>query len=242
MHYSKKSMPVRLTDVVSMLGNDTASTPRPWSTLGTSTLSPSLLSDLRRFTDEVRNTDLLPVLAASVRHLRPLVMQLQYSDRTIALSVLPREQQFLCTLDFFALPADEVSRLRLVHVGPIPPAGAHGLTDVAQAHTGVLAPLLWRLALHGARDELLPEIAGPVRYRLAPGVPLRSLPMDAWSLPLLKSLRGEAATLEELAPQDELGQARTRRLLNAIYLQGRLLITRSLPMRCRGSVSRRLTS
>jgi len=243
MYFSKTlpvdmPMPVLLTDMVETLGTDTASTLRPMSTLSPSTLSPSLLTDLRRFADEFCDTDLLPVLAAIVRHLKPLVMHLHHGDRIIALSVFPREQQFHCNLDLCAIPADETSRLRLMHVGPIFATESHGLTDVALPHVGILAPLLWHLALHGARDELLPEIAGPVRYRLAPGVPLRSLPMDAWCLPMLHCLRGEASTLEELAQRTALGRSRARRLLNAIYLQGRLMITRSLPMQRRTSIAR----
>jgi hypothetical protein len=112
------------------------------------------------------------------------------------------------------------------------------VVDVAVPHVRVLATLLWQLALHGPRDELLPEIAGPARYRLAPGVPLRSLPMDAWILPMLQRLRGEASTLDDLAPRTALGRARARRMLNAIYLQGRLMITRSLPMQRQAWIAR----
>ena len=243
MHFSKTlpadmPTPVLLTDVVGTLGNDMASTLRPMSTLSPSTLSPSLLSDLRRFSGEVCDADLLPVLAAIVRHVKPLIIHLHHGNRIIALSVFPHQQQFRCDLDVCALPADETSRLRLVHVGPILATEPSGPADLGVPHVGVLATLLWHLALHGARDELLPEIAGAVRYRLAPGVPLRSLPMDAWSLPMLHRLRGEASSLEELAPRAVLGQARARRLLNAIYLQGRLMITRSLPMQRRPSIAR----
>jgi hypothetical protein len=228
--------PVLLTDVVRMPEYDVPSTPRPLSTLSPSTLSPSMLSDLRRFADEVCETDLLPVLAAIVRHTKPLVMHLQHEDRVLALSVFPREQQFHCSLDLCALPAQAIERLRLTHVSPFLGPGPHDPAGAAAPHVGVLAPLLWQLALHGARDELLPEIAGPVRYRLAPGVPLRSLPMDAWSLPMLKRLRREATTLRELATRTT--QAQVQRLLNAVYLQGRLMITRSLPMQRRRSVVR----
>jgi len=243
MHFSKTlpldmPMPLLLTDVVSTFVSDTWPPPRPSSTLAPSTLSPSLHSDLQRFADEECGTDLLPVLAASVRHAKPLILHLQHGDRIVTLSVFPREQQFHCELDVCALPADETARLRLMHVGPIFATESRELMDVGAPHVGVLAPLLWRLALHGARDELLPEIAGPVRYRLAPGVPLRSLPLEAWSLPLLQRLRREASTLEELAPRTRLGWSRARRLLNAIYLQGRLMITRSLPMQRSFSIAR----
>ena len=244
MHFSKTlpldmPMPVLLTDVVSTLDNDSTSPPRPVSTLSPSTLSPSLLSDLKRFGDAVCETDLLPVLAASVRHVRPLTMHLHHGDRIISLSVFPREQQFHCNIDVCALPGDETSRLRLVHIGPVVSAELRGLVDLGAPHIGALAPLLWQLTLRGSYDDLLPEIAGPARYRLAPGPPLRYLPLDPWSLPMLKHLRHEATTLEELAPRTAVGRARARRLLNAIYLQGRLMITRSLSMRRRASSVRK---
>jgi hypothetical protein len=229
-------LPILLTDVVGTLGNDAASTLRTMSTLSPSTLSPSLRSDLMRFADEACDTDLLPVLAAIVRHAKSLSLHLHLRDRIIVLSVFPREQQFYCNFDVCALRADEMSRLRLVHVGPVLATESRGLADVGVPHVRVLATLLWQLALHGPREELLPEIAGPARYRLAPGVPLRSLPMDAWILPIMQRLRGEASTLQELAPRTAAEQARARRLLNAIYLQGRLMITRSLPMQRQASI------
>jgi hypothetical protein len=229
-------MPILLTDVVGRLGNDTAPT---LSTLSPSTLSPSLHSDVMRFAEEACDTDLLPMLAAIVRHVKPLSLHLHHGDRIIVLSVFPREQQFYCNVDVCALRADEIARLRLVYVSPVLASKSSDLADMGLPHVRSLATLLWQLALHGARDELLPEIAGPVRYRLAPGVPLRALPMDSWVLPMLPCLRGEASTLEALAERTSVGLPRTRRLLNAIYLQGRLMVTRSLPMQCRASVARR---
>jgi hypothetical protein len=245
MHFSKTlpldmPMPLLLTDVVSTFVSDTWPPPRPSSTLAPSTLSPSLHSDLQRFADEECGTDLLPVLAASVRHAKPLILHLQHGDRIVTLSVFPREQQFHCGVDVCALGAGETARLRLIHVGPVLAAESRQPEDLPAPHAGLLPTLLWQLALHGARGELLPEIAGPVRYRLGPGVPLRALPMDTWIAPMLRRLRGEPATLDELAPPTLLAQSRAQRLLNAIYLQGRLMITRSLPTQRRPSVVRRL--
>jgi hypothetical protein len=232
-------MPILLTDVVGTLGNGTAPTFRTMSTLSPSTLSPSLHSDVMRFADEACDTDLLPLLAAIVRHVKPLSLHLHHGDRIIVLSVFPREQQFYCNVDVCALGADEMSQLRLVYVSPVLATKSRDLADMGLPHVRSLATLLWQVALHGARDELLPEIAGTVRYRLAPGVPLRALPMDSWILPVLHRLRGESSTLEAMASQTTAGLPGTRRLLNAIYLQGRLMVTRSLPMQCHASIARR---
>ena len=197
-----------------------------------STLSPSLLSDLKRFADAPGGTELLPALAASVRHARPLTLHLLRGSSLVLLSVFPREQLFHCTLDLCSVPAAELARLRLLHVepeSPLAPTGAAVLRSRA-AEFGVLGPLLWRLALHGARGELLPEIAGPVRYRLAAGAGLRGLPFDPRELGLLQRLRSRAASLPELAAATALEPAQLRRLLNALYLQSGLMVTRAFSL------------
>jgi hypothetical protein len=196
----------------------------------TSTLSPSLLSDLKRFADEPGGTELLPVLAASVRHARPLALHLQQGRGVVRLSVFPREQLFHCPVSLVALSHAELVRLRLVHVepesllAPFAPDGSH----CSALEFGALAPLLWRLSLHGARAELLPEIAGTVRYRLAPGAAMRGLPIDKCDMPLLQRLHSTPSTLEELCGWAVLEPVRVRRLLNALYLQSGLIITRAL--------------
>jgi hypothetical protein len=218
-----------------------------WSTLQaastrvSTTLSPSVLCDLLRFEDEACGADLLPVLAAIVRHMRPLLVYLQLLDRMVELSVFPREQQFRCDLDLCNLSSEDATRLQVMHVAPIPAAGSRDPAVARAAHGGPVAPLLWQMALRGNRAALLPEIAGPVRYRLAPGLPFRGLPMDPWCASMLRRLSGEPTTIDDLAEVTDWGRARTQRLLNAVYLQGRLMITRSLPPQRLASQTRRLT-
>lgn len=217
----------RPTDMVSTIfaGEDDAPVPSTFTT----TLSPSLLSDLRRFADEPGGTELLPVLAACVRHARPLALHLQHGRGVLRLSVFPRDQLFHCPENLCALPSFELARLRLVHVEPetlLAPFAPDGSRS-SSLQFGALAPLLWLLALHGARSELLPEIAGTVRYRLAPGVAVRGLPIEKCDMPLLQHLQGSPASLDELASWTVLQPARVRRLLNALYLQSGLIISRA---------------
>lgn len=216
--------------VVDTQANAVWSTLQSSSTRMSSTLSPSVLCDLLRFEDEACGSDLLPVLAAIVRHMRPLLVYLQFLDRVVELSVFPREQQFRCELDLPNLSRNDAAKLQVMHVAPVPPAGLHDPAAAGAAHGGTVALLLWQMALHGNRDTLLPEIAGPVRYRLAPGLSLRRLPMDAWCPSILRRLGDEPVAVHELAEASESGLARTHRLLNALYLRGRLMITRSLPL------------
>jgi hypothetical protein len=84
----------RPTDVASTIFDGEADELQP-STY-TTTLSPSLLSDLKRFADEPGGTELLPVLAACVRHARPLALHLQHGRNVLRLSVFPRDQLFHC--------------------------------------------------------------------------------------------------------------------------------------------------
>ena len=201
-----------------------------------SKLGSSLLSDLRRFAHEPGGAELLAVVAAAVRHARALVMYLQHAGAVISVSVLPREQLFHCTVDLCALPVEALGRLRLLHVEPeIDLLGSRGSPlQPPASRLGPLAPLLWLLALHGPRSELLPEVAGPAKYRLAPTWSENGLPIDATLLPLLQRMRGEALSLEALADWTVPQRLPVRRLLNALYLQSGLIVTRAFSTAQRG--------
>jgi hypothetical protein len=195
------------------------------------TLSSSLLSDLRRFSSDPGGTELLAVMAASVRHAKPLAVHLQHDRGLIILSVFPREQLFECAADLCALPHGDLFRLRLVHVEPEVPLEPHELRSEPgrPARFTPLAPLLWMLAMHGSTSDLLPELAGPARYRLSAGLSLAGLPIDNMTMPLLEKMRNRPVSLNELAGWTVLGRPRVRRLLNALYLQSGLMITRAFP-------------
>lgn len=226
-------------NVADTQANEMWSTLQSTSTRFSSTLSPSVLSDLLRFEDRACGADLLPVLAAIVRHTHPLLVYLQHLDRIVELSLFPRQHHFRCDLDLLNLACEEAAQLQVMHVAPIPSSGMLDPAAAYAAHSGPVALLLWKMALHGSRHALLPEIAGPVRYRLAPGPSLRRMPMEPWCAPILHRLRGEAASARELAEESGTDPACTRRLLNAVYLQGRIMITRSLPLQRPASHSQR---
>lgn len=207
-----------------------------------STLSSSLLSDLRRFSDEPGHTDILAVLAACVRHARPLALHIQHDACSAVLSVFPQDQLFQCIIDLQALPERALAALRLLHVEP-EHRMRHSVASVHPMPAGRaarLAPLLWRLAMFGATNELLPEIAGPGRYRISPGLSIDGLPIDPQVLSMLRHLRTRPASLDELAALSDGGRVWVRRLLNALYLQSGLMITRSHPTPWFGRSSRAL--
>lgn len=197
-----------------------------------STLGSSLLSDLKRFVDDPDGAELLAVVAAGVRHARALRLQLELHRLRIHLSLLPRDQVHRCSVDLCTLPSHDLGCLRLVHVEPDALPGR----DAGALHGRPLGPLLWALAMHGPRDELLPEIAGRVKYRLAPGTDVQQLDVGDDVQALLHRLWCESSSLEELTDATAVAPARVRRLLNALYLQSGLMISRAFSSRSRAPV------
>lgn len=194
-------------------------------------LSSSMLADLTRFSNEPTGTELLVIIAAGVRHAHSIAMHLQLGKKDLRLSVYPREQLFRCETDVCELRPVELAQLRCVHVEPetlVAPAGS-GAVEVSPDSFHALGPLLWQLALHGPHSELLPEIAGRVKYRLSRGVSLNGLPVENTMRSVLNRMGRESFSLNELAGWAVLGRPRIRRLLNALYLQSGLMITRGFP-------------
>jgi hypothetical protein len=174
---------------------------------------------------------MLAVVAACVRHARPLALHVGNGNNISVLSVFPREQLFQCYLELQALSTEQFACLRLLHVEPEYPllAGEINPESMRSGRLEPLGPFLWRLAMHGATSELLPEISGPAHYRLSMGLRLDRLPIDPRALPLLQTLRSRPVSLDELVKSTDLGGALVRRLLNALYLQSGLMLTRSIP-------------
>ena len=202
-----------------------------------STLGSSLLSDLKRFAHEPGGAELLAVVAAGVRHARAIVLYLQHAGSVISLSVLPREQLFHCAIDLCELPPEALARLRLLHVEPeLDLMGSRGSPlQPASSRLRALGPLLWLLAMHGPRAELLPEVAGPAKYRLSPTWSESGLPIDPILLPLLQRMRHESSSQQALAEWTVPHRLPVRRRLNALYLQPGLIVSRAFSPFQRGA-------
>jgi len=104
----------------------------------------------------------------------------------------------------------------------------HALVGEAQLYSP-LAPLLWEMSLRGSRERLLPEISGSAAYRVAPGVNLRGLEMPSILGAAVDRLRRRTCNLREVAEWPGLDRERAMRLLNALYLQGGLIVSRMHP-------------
>lgn len=197
-------------------------------------LSPSLLQDLMRF-DALAGPqrELLEVLAACVRHTQPLALTLGVPGRTLlVVSVFPLDRQVHCPVPLADLLDDDLAAVQVVEVQPAR-WRAPGSTDAQridrpECYTP-LGPLLWAVALRGAREALLPELSGQAAYRVSPGVSLGGLDVPGALRPAITRLRRQTSNLREIASWPGMGPGRAMRLLNALYLQSGLIVSRSHP-------------
>ncbi|CAD5373434.1 hypothetical protein RA210_U30346 [Rubrivivax sp. A210] len=212
------------TGVLTTLSFEDCETPTPALDIERSTLSPSLLLDLKRYAAEPASADLLAVVAASVRHNTPLTLALELDGRPLELTLHPRRQLYYCELDLCAQPDQALAGLCVRRVEADAEVGS---LFEARLHTGSLRPLLWHLALRGSNAALLPEIAGPVRCRVALGTPLFGLPVDGTTKRLIQRMKAAPVSLDELLADTLLRRAALQRIWNALYLQSALMVSRS---------------
>ena len=197
-----------------------------------SQLSLSLRADLSRQEQRTGEYEIVEAIAACIRHSSRVTIHLQCAERVVPLSVFPVEHLVHCPMDLSDLIERHLWQLRVMHVEPAllrPPGdAAHELVGEARRYHP-LTPLLWTLAMRGPRRELLPEIAGPAVYRVSPALDLAALPVSGALRAAIDRLRRQAISLSGLAAWPAFDRERAVRLLNALYLQAGLIISRSHP-------------
>ncbi|HMO44829.1 MAG TPA: hypothetical protein PKB14_02215 [Rubrivivax sp.] len=197
-----------------------------------STLSPSLMLDLLRFEQQGRHGGAIEILAACIRHARRLLLHLQAGKRIVPLTLFPVERLVHCPMpmtQFLQLPLGE---LGVLHVEPalLRPPGDRVRSMVGELqHYGPLGAVAWELALRGAREELLPEIAGQAAYRISAGLNLRTLQLRGSLAAAVARLQRETTSLRQIAQWPGFDRGRATRLLNGLYLQGGLIVSRTHP-------------
>lgn len=211
----------------------------PWTehgvVLGTrlSGLSPSLQADLLRYEDKRwvgDSLDVLEVMAASVRHASRVTIHCRSGDKTVPMTVFPQQHWVHCPLSLEHLDAQALATLTVLHVEPavLQPPGEENLGFVGElAHHYSLAPWLWALAWFGGRCELLPEIAGSVAYRIGPSTEWERFPMQSSVKTAVQRMCIDSVNLRELMLWPGLSRELAIRLLNALYLQGGLIVSRT---------------
>jgi hypothetical protein len=192
-------------------------------------LNPSLLQDLQSADPGAdapggrsRGLDLMEVLAAALRHNRALQLHLELDYRVIPLAVWPQARVVQSPLDLDALLALRLPDLRVLLVEP-----ARTAPPAAGTVPSPLDALLWELALRGAHGTLLAPIAGPAAYRIAPGAELHAMAQGGTLAMALEKLRHHSAPLHDIAGWPGFDTDRAVRLLNALYLQAALIVSRS---------------
>lgn len=195
-------------------------------------LSPSLLQDLLRHEREGQASDLLEVVAAALRHGRSLLLHLGLEHHVIPLTLFPAERLAHCPLTPEQLLNSRLQAFEVLQVEPalLQPPGHRERTLVADAALyGPLGPLTWAIAMRGGRDSLLPELAGSAAYRVTPGADLRGLLMPGPMTAAVKRLRRESTNLREMSEWPGFDRERAARLVNALYLQAALIVSRTHP-------------
>ena len=198
-----------------------------------SSLSPSLTQDLMRFEQQGRAADVLEVVAACVRHARNVTVHLRCADKALPLTLFPHDRVLHCALDLKVyLEQRPRAPLAVLQVEPavLRPLGDPEAQLVGDAPSyRPLPPLLWALAMHGPRAELLTEVTGAAVYRVSPGFDLSLLPADGPLRSAVMRLRRDVASQREIATWVGMNRERTTRLVNALYLQAGLMVSRSHP-------------
>lgn len=195
-------------------------------------LSPSLLADLRRFESDARpRAELIEVLAACIRHTQALGVVVRRVQRVLSLTVFPLDKLVHCAVPTAEFLGADLARIEVLQVEPARlarPAPRHLAADT-RGKFGSLATFMWEVALRGSRDTLLPELAGQAAYRVAPGTLLHGLRVPGAMAGSIVRLRRQTCNLREIAQWPGLNLPRAARLINALYLQSALIVSRTHP-------------
>ena len=196
-------------------------------------LPTTLISDLDHLARDAQDNDVLEVMAACLRHQEAALLCLQYGDLVWPVTVFPAQRLYHSPRDMALATEDGLATLSVLSTEPpgVRPPGHRMHERIAHPeHYHELAPLLWSIALHGPRRQILDEIGGRAAYRYAH---TRSID-DRLSVPgalggAMHRLQRESVSLRDLAGWPGMSLERASRLLNALYMTGGLMVTRSHP-------------
>jgi len=196
-------------------------------------LPTTLLADLRRLHGEGADGDVLEVIAACVRNHEAALLYLEQGQFVWPVTLFPREGLYHSPRDALVMAASlALSGLRLLLVEPPgvrPPGHAMNERIAGRDRYHPLPGLLWAVALHGPRRALLTEIGGRVAYRLVSSHAKELPPSKGAISSSIGRLERQSASLAEISRWPGMSVERASRLLNALYLCGALMVTRSHP-------------
>jgi hypothetical protein len=201
---------------------------------GPPTLLPTtLLADLDQLRRDPSNDDVLEVVAACLRHREAALLYLACGAYVWSVTLFPQQWLHHSPQDAQTMAAAcDLIHLKLLSAerpGVRPPGHWMFERVAAVENYRPLRPLLWVLAMQGPRRHLLGEIGGRAAYRLTSGGigerPATGGPIAS----AMQRLRQDAAALRDIGSWPGMTIERACRLLNALYLTGGLMVTRSHP-------------
>lgn len=201
-------------------------------------LPTTLMSELTQLAQARCSDDVVEVMAACLRQGESALLLLSHQGLVWPLTLFPRQQSY-------HLPRPMVESVQVhgqdLRVIGVEPPGLRPLGDPRHERIGdpanyqALPPLLWALALHAGQGALLRDIAGRAAYRLAAGFDIEACQAAGALGPALRRLRSESAALADISRWPGMTRQRAERLLNAVYLQGGLMVLRAHPQAQRAS-------
>ena len=215
---------------------------------GARVLPTTLLADLRRLDADPESNDVLEVVAACMRHRQSALLVLQHQGLVWPVTIFPAQMMYHSPISLHDSGRGRgVTGLADLRVLETEPAGVRApgpwllgpsVDPVQASHYRELQPLLWSLALDGPRSTLLSEIAGTAAYR-AIRCPAQEegLATPGSLASACERLRRETVALRTIASWPAMNVERAGRLLNALYLAGALLVSRTHPAARSGAKS-----
>ena len=195
-------------------------------------LPTTLMADLQQLHKDPANNDVLEIIAACVRNREAALLYLQHGSLVWPVTIFPREHVYHSPREVSLMAGAGMSTLRVISAEPPgvkPPGDAMHERIARSDRYHPLSAFLWGVALQGPRTTLLTEINGRVAYRLASSG-AEDLPHSLGALSsAVGRLRNDAASLRDIAGWPGLSVERASRLLNALYLTGALMVSRSHP-------------
>ncbi|MGD9835192.1 MAG: hypothetical protein AB7U92_20760 [Piscinibacter sp.] len=192
-------------------------------------LSPTMIDALRHLTPaEGGAPDLLEVVACCLRLREPLLLSVVVDGWVWPLTLYPGAWMYRAPVDWRKAPPAGLWAARLLACEP-PAVDAPVLARRGRARQFPpchypLGGLLWSLALLGPRQGLLGALAGQEFFRVfeTEREPDATRPSGALGS-VVTRLLAVPATLAEIARWPGMDPMRAARLLNGLYLQGRLV-------------------
>ncbi len=199
---------------------------------GHTVLPTTLLADLRRLDAEGTSDDVLEVVAACMRHHESALLCLKHDGLVWPVTLFPSQMSYHSPRDLMQVGPADLARLSLLSAEPpgVRPPGHWMHERIAHADQyRPLLPLLWMLALHGPRQELLGEISGTVAYRALKNPAEDGVVLSGVLGSAAERLRRETVPLRTICGWPGMTLERASRLLNGLYLGSSLMATRAHP-------------